>query len=515
MDLTRLRNPRLREDLEYLFGSSWTYTALTDTVDIVATTVAITGNLTVSGSITFGSTVVPEAYTYLGTLTVGLNDTGYDVIFYGATAGSYWMWDASGDEVIQVGALTMTGALAVTGTSALTGAVTIAGAVGITGATTMIGALTIGVNATGHDVIFYAETTGYKFFWDQNQDTNGGLTIIGTVIVGANDTGHDVKFYGATAGSYWLWDEDADGVVQVGSLTLTGAAAITGTVAIVGTLTVGVDDTGHDVKFYGAGSGYYWLWDENVDTNGGMVIVGTSKITGASTLIGALTVGVNDTGHDVKLFGATDGSYLLWDESDDRLEFVNAWIEMGTSGSPTSIVFDGKKVLGIYTTCASTNAGTSLEPVVVSTTMTGAGQVGGRSLFYMTTNVALGGWSNALKAQVVYGAAGRTAGLGSALVAEMTLSAGTTPGTYAPFEIELNMGAAGVCGAQTSLIYMAVNDAAATTFDTDGFLFAINGLTKGVGGLFHATTATAATHGLRISVGGVGYDILLKETGAS
>lgn len=39
----------------------------------------------------------------------------------------------------------------------------------------------------------------------------------------------------------------------------------------------------------------------------------------ALTLKGTLTVGVDDTGHDVKLFGATSGSYLLWDESADSL----------------------------------------------------------------------------------------------------------------------------------------------------------------------------------------------------
>ena len=36
---------------------------------------------------------------------------------------------------------------------------------------------------------------------------------------------------------------------------------------------------------------------------------------------GTLTVGVDDTGHDVKFFGATAGRYLLWDEVNDRLKF--------------------------------------------------------------------------------------------------------------------------------------------------------------------------------------------------
>ena len=37
----------------------------------------------------------------------------------------------------------------------------------------------------------------------------------------------------------------------------------------------------------------------------------------ALSLTGTLTVGVDDTGHDVKFFGATTGAYMLWDESED------------------------------------------------------------------------------------------------------------------------------------------------------------------------------------------------------
>jgi hypothetical protein len=84
-------------------------------------------------------------------------------------------------------------------------------------------------------------------------------TLAGTLTVGEDDTGYDVQFFGATSGSYWLWDEDADGVVLVGSHTQTGNMQLTGT------LTVGVDDTGHDVKFFGASSGAYMLWDESAN----------------------------------------------------------------------------------------------------------------------------------------------------------------------------------------------------------------------------------------------------------
>ena len=43
------------------------------------------------------------------------------------------------------------------------------------------------------------------------------------------------------------------------------------------------------------------------------------KVSGNSTMTGTLTVGVDDTGHDVKFFGATSGKYMLWDESADAL----------------------------------------------------------------------------------------------------------------------------------------------------------------------------------------------------
>jgi hypothetical protein len=43
--------------------------------------------------------------------------------------------------------------------------------------------------------------------------TNNPATLLdvrGAVTVGVNDTGHDVRFYGATSGRYWEWDESMD-----------------------------------------------------------------------------------------------------------------------------------------------------------------------------------------------------------------------------------------------------------------------------------------------------------------
>jgi len=65
------------------------------------------------------------------------------------------------------------------------------------------------------------------------------------------------------------------------------------------------------------------------------------ELTGNTTLTGNLTVGVDDTGHDVKFFGATSGRYLLWDESDDALKLTdNTKIKLG-DGNDLEIFSDG------------------------------------------------------------------------------------------------------------------------------------------------------------------------------
>jgi hypothetical protein len=171
----------------------------------------------------------------------------------------------------------------------------------------------------------------------------------------------------------------------------------------------------------------------------------------------------------------------------------------------------------ITTTSTSTDGATSVEPVSVSTTMTGTGGVGGRAKFLTTINSVLGSYSNALKGEVVYGTSGRTTGLGSAVLAEMTLSAGTSAGNYAPIEIELNCASGASTGTATALIYAGVNGTGAATVDTNGYLLNLAGVT--VAGAKLAATGTITnvneiTHGLRVKIAGSDY-YLLAATAAN
>jgi hypothetical protein len=173
---------------------------------------------------------------------------------------------------------------------------------------------------------------------------------------------------------------------------------------------------------------------------------------------------------------------------------------------------------GFITTISNSSTGAAaFNASTTAVTMTGVGGTGGRTLFQMSANVALGSFSNALKAEVTYGATGRTTGLGSAFVAELTLSAGTTSGTYAPVEIELNAGSGASTGGATSMIYASLNGAGAATVDTNGYLLNLAGVT--VAGAKLAATGTITnvneiTHGLRVKIAGSDY-YLLAATAAN
>ena len=65
-----------------------------------------------------------------------------------------------------------------------------------------------------------------------------------------------------------------------------------------------------------------------INSTPGVLQLTGGTVTGAVTLSNTLTVGANDTGYDVKLFGATSGTYLLWDEDQDELTFVAADLDM-------------------------------------------------------------------------------------------------------------------------------------------------------------------------------------------
>jgi hypothetical protein len=169
---------------------------------------------------------------------------------------------------------------------------------------------------------------------------------------------------------------------------------------------------------------------------------------------------------------------------------------------------------GFITTIVDTSTGSStFNASTTEVTMTGAGGVGGRTLFQLNANAALGSFTNALKANVVYGATGSTSGLGSAFVAELTLSAGTTVGNYAPLELELNAPASASTGTRTSFIYASTQGANVDAVDDNAVFFNLQGVTAGSGHIFQTgTTLGSAGATIKVRVGNTNFFLPLYAT---
>ena len=80
---------------------------------------------------------------------------------------------------------------------------------------TSLGTLT---TLTVDNVIVNGTTIGHTSDTDLMTLASGGLTLAGTLTVGVDDTGHDVKFFGATSGKYMEWDESADKLIVAGTI---------------------------------------------------------------------------------------------------------------------------------------------------------------------------------------------------------------------------------------------------------------------------------------------------------
>ena len=91
---------------------------------------------------------------------------------------------------------------------------------------------------------------------------------------------------------------------------------------------------------------------------------GTLTVTGATQLNSTLTIGVDDTGYDVKFFGATSGQSMLWDASvDDLMLSDNTGIILGT-GNDLQIIHDGSNSYIIQAGTGELRIGTVISKAI-------------------------------------------------------------------------------------------------------------------------------------------------------
>ena len=91
-------------------------TNITISGELDAATLDISGNIDVDGVSNLDEVDIDGATQIDATVTVGVNDTGYDVKFFGDTAGKSLLWDTSEDKLNVTGSVDITGLLDVTGT---------------------------------------------------------------------------------------------------------------------------------------------------------------------------------------------------------------------------------------------------------------------------------------------------------------------------------------------------------------------------------------------------------------
>ena len=280
--------------------------------DLQIATLEVTGAAALDGAVTVGG-----ASQFNSTVTVGVNDTGYDVKFFGATSGAHMLWDESADDLKLVGAagLTVAGDIDVDGTTNLD-------AVDIDGAVQIDATLSVGVDGTGYDVTFFGDNAGRYVKWDESADS---LLFSDNAKAVFGQPGNDLQIYHDSSNSYIADTGDGDLVINTNGNAISLNPNSGG-------------EYGLRVLNNGAVNLYYDNALKLATVTGGVNVTGEMEadsldIDGASQLDGTLTVGVNDTGYDVKFFGAASGAYLLYDESDDDLILKG--------GAPKLVIQDG------------------------------------------------------------------------------------------------------------------------------------------------------------------------------
>ena len=130
------------------------------------------------------------------------------------------------------------------------------------------------------------------------------------------ETADEIHFYAANVEQVYLGDNifgpQSDSDVDLGSTSVRWKDAFVDSITVTGE----IDGDSLDIE-------------GDADING-TTNLDAVDIDGAVQIDATVTVGVDDTGYDVKFFGATSGKYMEWDESADQLEVVGTATVDGT-----------------------------------------------------------------------------------------------------------------------------------------------------------------------------------------
>jgi len=189
------------------------------------------------------------------------------------------------------------------------------------GSITEVGTIYFSNGTTGVAGSVAYESSAFQFYGGARMQ--GNLDVVGTI---SGDTSLTLDAVTITTAEIGVLDGVTAGTAAASkAMVLDASADITGArhITISGELDAASGDFSGDIDVDGTA---------NLDA---VDIDGTVQIDGATTF------GVDDTGVDVKMFGATSGRYLLWDESRDALAAPdNVKFEIG-SGQDMELYHDG------------------------------------------------------------------------------------------------------------------------------------------------------------------------------
>jgi len=294
---------------------------LTVAGELDATTLDISGNADIDGTTNLDAVDIDGAVQIDAAVTVGVDDTGYDVKFFGDTASAYMLWDTSTDDLVLAGAagIDLAGDIDVDGTANLDNT-DIDGTLAVDGTTISLDATTslnIDNSNTSNGITIGTATSGVPISIGHTTSevtVNDNLTVTGTLTLGSNAelTEAELEFLdGITAGTAAA----SKAMVADANIDITGGRNIT----ISGELDAATLDISGNADIDGT---------TNLDA---------VDIDGAVQLDATLTIGANDQGYDVILYGDTASANVTWDTSADDLIF---------NGGAGLIVPDGQLTLG-------------------------------------------------------------------------------------------------------------------------------------------------------------------------
>ena len=334
---------------------------ITLTGELDAATLDISGNADIDGTTNLDAVDIDGAVQIDATVSVGVNDQGYDVKFFGDTASAYLLWDTSADKLLTAGGATidivkdklLIGGTAVTttaaelnvldavtaGTVAASKAVVVdsnkdaasfrnitltgeldAATLDLSGAADIAGDLTLSAGADGALVFANAGENSIKIPDNQassliiEEANNAYLTFVTT------NSGEQVTI-GKKLDVGGSFECNTDGVVKWGSSKDFGLLTWDTGKAIVG------GQSGKALEFQAGGS-----LAATIDTGGEFIINGTSGT-------GPLTVWANSGASCTRLVGrnngTTDEAELLFTHNDESTAHGNI------TGKSTGLYFAG------------------------------------------------------------------------------------------------------------------------------------------------------------------------------